>query len=155
MKVVVLVYLIGGVLIAYSRAVTSRESSINRTEDITNKPYENSKVDFQVEVSEDDTDLLYGKHNLQFEGHLQNNRNDREGVGQGRFLAQYFFPVFPQYHNVDYNDVWNFFKSADTIGYFVFEHTLDVSSNDRQSFILFLSILYMNYFNEELTVWKL
>ena len=66
-------------------------------------------------------------NNMQLNGNTKHFNGDKEGVGQGRFMASYFFPVFPQFYDVDYNDVWNWLKSADTIGYFFFENFLDVS----------------------------
>lgn len=50
-------------------------------------------------------------------------------VGQqtGRFMASYFFPIFPQFFDTDYGGVWNWLKRADTIGYFLFEELGDVS----------------------------
>ena len=65
--------------------------------------------------------------NMQLNGHTEHIKRDKESVGQGRFMASYFFPVFPQFYDVDYNNVWNWLKSADTIGYFFFENFLDVS----------------------------
>ena len=53
---------------------------------------------------------------------------DVEVVGQqGRFMASYFFPIFPQFYDVDYGDALNWLKRADTIGYFLFEGIGDVS----------------------------
>ena len=66
-------------------------------------------------------------NNMQLNKNTKYFNGDKEGVGQGRFMASYFFPVFPQFYDVDYNDVWNWLKSADTIGYFFFENFLDVS----------------------------
>ena len=45
--------------------------------------------------------------------------DEEESVGEPRWLASYFFPIFPQFYDLDYNSVWNFLKRADTIGYFV------------------------------------
>ena len=53
------------------------------------------------------------------------NLEEKETVGQGRFMASYFFPLFPQFYNQDYNSVWNFLKRGDTIGYFLFERVSD------------------------------
>ena len=65
--------------------------------------------------------------NMQLNEHTEHIKRDKESVEQGRFMASYFFPVFPQFYDVDYNNVWNWLKSADTIGYFFFENFLDVS----------------------------
>ena len=66
-------------------------------------------------------------NNMQLNGNTKHFNVHKESVGEGRFMASYFFPVFPQFYDVDYNDVWNWLKSADTIGYFFFENFLDVS----------------------------
>ena len=54
------------------------------------------------------------------------NLGEKETIGQGRFMASYFFPLFPQFYNQDYNSIWNFLKRDDTIGYFLFESVSDV-----------------------------
>ena len=46
---------------------------------------------------------------------------------QGRFMASYFFPIFPQFYDMDYGAALNWLKRADTIGYFLFEGVGDVS----------------------------
>ena len=50
-----------------------------------------------------------------------------ESVGEPRWMASYFFPIFPQFYDLDYNSVWNFLKRADTIGYFVVRDITAVS----------------------------
>ena len=56
--------------------------------------------------------------------------NEKETVGEARWMSSYIFPIFPQFHNIDYNAVWNFLKRSDTIGYFVIRDIISVS---RQS----------------------
>ena len=61
---------------------------------------------------------------------LNNAVSEKETVGEARWMSSYIFPIFPQFHNVDYNGVWNFLKRSDTIGYFVIRDIISVS---RQS----------------------
>ena len=49
-----------------------------------------------------------------------------EDVGEGRLLASLFFPIFPQYHGVNYGDTMELMTKADTVGYFVVRHTITV-----------------------------
>ena len=51
---------------------------------------------------------------------------DANNEGQGRFLASLFFPIFPQYHGVNYGDTMELMTKADTVGYFVVRHTITV-----------------------------
>ena len=48
-------------------------------------------------------------------------------AGEARWMASYYFPIFPQFYNLNYNAVWNFLKRADTIGYFVIRDVISVS----------------------------
>ena len=43
----------------------------------------------------------------------------REKAGTARFMASYFFPIFPQFYDVDLNGVWNFIKDPETIEFIV------------------------------------
>ena len=43
----------------------------------------------------------------------------REKAGTARFMASYFFPIFPQFYDVDLNGVWNFIKDPETIEFVV------------------------------------
>ena len=52
----------------------------------------------------------------------------QEFVSNERIHTSYFFPIFPQFHDVDYNDVWNFIKNTDTIIFFVAVHIIGVSN---------------------------
>ena len=54
--------------------------------------------------------------------------NEKETVGEARWMSSYIFPLFPQFYNLDYNGVWNFLKRSDTIGYFVIRDIISVSS---------------------------
>ena len=47
-------------------------------------------------------------------------------VSNERIHTSYFFPIFPQFHDVDYNDAWNFIKNTDTIIFFVAVHIIGV-----------------------------
>ena len=63
-------------------------------------------------------------HNLkdktQDEGHLLETDEEKNGlksleeetVGEARWMTSYIFPLFPQFYNVDYNDVWNFLTAV-------------------------------------------
>ena len=73
-----------------------------------------------------DAILLHNKLNFQMDNHQDDKSNEKESVGQGRYMASYFFPFFPQFFDVDYAAVWNRLKSPATIGFFVFAHVLDV-----------------------------
>ena len=53
--------------------------------------------------------------------------NEKEIVGEARWMSSYIFPLFPQFYNLDYNGVWNFLKRSDTIGYFVIRDIISVS----------------------------
>ena len=53
--------------------------------------------------------------------------NEKETVGEARWMSSYIFPLFPQFYNLDYNGVWNFLKRSDTIGYFVIRDIISVS----------------------------
>ena len=50
----------------------------------------------------------------------------QEFVSNERIHTSYFFPIFPQFHDVDYNDAWNFIKNTDTIIFFVAVHIIGV-----------------------------
>ena len=52
----------------------------------------------------------------------------QEFVSNERIHTSYFFPIFPQFHDVDYNDAWNFIKNTDTIIFFVAVHIIGVSN---------------------------
>ena len=52
----------------------------------------------------------------------------QEFVSSERIHTSYFFPIFPQFHDVDYNDVWNFIKNTDTIIFFIAVHIIGVSN---------------------------
>lgn len=67
----------------------------------------------------------------------------KETVGEARWMSSYIFPLFPQFHNLDYNSVWNFLKRSDTIGYFVVRDIISVSIYIQQ--ILYLIKLSMKY----------
>ena len=54
--------------------------------------------------------------------------NEKETVGEARWMSSYIFPLFPQFYNLDYNGVWNFLKRSDTIGYFVIRDIISVSN---------------------------
>ena len=54
--------------------------------------------------------------------------DEKETVGEARWISSYIFPLFPQFYNLDYNGVWNFLKRSDTIGYFVIRDIISVSS---------------------------
>ena len=53
----------------------------------------------------------------------------REKAGTARFMASYFFPIFPQFYDVDLNGVWNFIKDPETIEFIVGLCISNVCSN--------------------------
>ena len=74
------------------------------------------------------SDTEYTSLNLNKEKRLQGTRKD--SIVKERILGpSYFFPIFPQFHDVDYNDVINWIKDTDTIIMFVAVHILEVSKN--------------------------
>ena len=75
------------------------------------------------------------KDNIQDEKHLLTTTNqhkpkfeDEETVGEPRWMASYYFPLLPQFYNLDYGGVWNWLKRGDTIGYFVIRDIITVSN---------------------------
>ena len=92
------------------------------------KNHDYPEVEYQQKTELKDETVLHNGYDLQLDKHLQGNITDKENAGEGRLMASYFFPFFPQFYDVDYNDVWNFLKNPDTIGYFLFESFLDVCS---------------------------
>ena len=52
---------------------------------------------------------------------------DNEDVGEGRFLASLFFPLFPQYWPIDIGDNLNNLKSPATVARFVYRDITSVS----------------------------
>ena len=72
------------------------------------------------------------KDKIQDDDNLIENESDltavdkKETVGEPRWMSSYIFPLFPQFHNLDYNSVWNFLKRSDTIGYFVVRDVISV-----------------------------
>ena len=57
----------------------------------------------------------------------RDEEEEEEDVGQGRFLASYFFYLFPQYQGVNYGDTLEFLTQSDTIGYFVIRDVITVN----------------------------
>ena len=57
----------------------------------------------------------------------RDDEEEEEDAGQGRFLASYFFYLFPQYQNVNYGDTLEFLTQSDTIGYFVVRDVITVN----------------------------
>ena len=51
-----------------------------------------------------------------------------EYAGEGRFISSLFFPIFPQFYDLDYGSVFEFLAQPDTIGYFVVRDVTSVSS---------------------------
>ena len=49
-----------------------------------------------------------------------------EYVGEGRFLASFFFPLFPQYWPIDLGDNLNNLKSPKTVARFVYRDITSV-----------------------------
>ena len=124
-----LIYCIGGVLTTYSSAISRGDSSIYHLENTTSGRYEQNEVeDHPTFGASKDAGILHNLHNFQTDKKIGDRIIHKETVGEGRLMASYFFPLFPQFYDVDYNDVWNWLKRSDTIGYFVFENTLDVST---------------------------
>ena len=72
------------------------------------------------------------KEKIQDDDNLIENKSElivvdeQETVGEARWMSSYIFPLFPQFHNLDYNSVWNFLKRSDTIGYFVVRDIISV-----------------------------
>ena len=72
------------------------------------------------------------KDKIQDDDNLIENKSEliavdkQETVGEARWMSSYIFPLFPQFHNLDYNSVWNFLKRSDTIGYFVVRDIISV-----------------------------
>ena len=54
----------------------------------------------------------------------------QDSVVEDRIHSSYFFPIFPQFYDVDYNDVWNFLKNTDTIIFFIAVHLIEVSKTN-------------------------
>ena len=124
-KQATLMYCIGGIL---TRAISSGGSFIYHLQNITSGSYEQSEVEgHQRFGATKDARILNNIHNFEVDKKLGDSKIHTENVGEGRLMASYFFPMFPQFYDVDYNDVWNGIKRSDTIGYFLFENTLDVS----------------------------
>ena len=69
----------------------------------------------------------------------------KETVGEARWMSSYIFPLFPQFHNLDYNSVWNFLKRSDTIGYFVVRDIISVSIYIQQILYLIKLFLYSKH----------
>ena len=128
MKLVSLIYCIGLVLNAHHCIAINKSSLINIRENNNTKNLEYPKEQNPPKVELKDQRLLYIGYNLPLDKNLEDNIHGKEKAREGRFMASYFFPLFPQFYDVDYNDVWNFLKSPDTIGYFLFESFLDVCS---------------------------
>ena len=61
-----------------------------------------------------------------------------EDPGTGRILPALFFPLLPQFYNLDYGSVLEFFTQPDTIGYFVIRDISAVS--DLNNYTLEYSI---------------
>ena len=53
--------------------------------------------------------------------------HESKDVGTARFMASYFFPIFPQFYDVDLNGIWNFLKDPETIEFIVALVTFNVS----------------------------
>ena len=53
-----------------------------------------------------------------------------EDVGEGRFLASFFFPLFPQYWPIDIGDNLNNLKSPATVARFVYRDITSVRGED-------------------------
>ena len=53
--------------------------------------------------------------------------DEDEDVGEGRFLASLFFPLFPQYWPIDIGDNLNNLKSPATVARFVYRDITSVS----------------------------
>ena len=49
-----------------------------------------------------------------------------EDSGQGRLLASLFFPIFPQFHEVNYGDVLELLTGPNLIASFVTQHIITV-----------------------------
>ena len=58
----------------------------------------------------------------------QIQQGGREESGRGRFLASLFFPIFPQFHGVNYGDVLENFAKPNTIAFFIIQHLIMVRS---------------------------
>ena len=127
-KQAALIYCIGGVLTTHSRSMQRGDSFIYHLENITSIRHEQTEVeDHPTFGASKDAGILHNLHNFQMDKKIGDHIIHKENVGEGRLMASYFFPLFPQFYDVDYNDVWNWLKRSDTIGYFIFENTLDVS----------------------------
>ena len=54
----------------------------------------------------------------------------KDSIVKERVLGpSYFFPIFPQFHDVDHNEAINWVKDTDTIIMFVAIHIINVSKN--------------------------
>ena len=60
------------------------------------------------------------------QGQSQGHPESEEEAGEGRVLASFYFPFFPQYHGVNYGDTLEFLTQSDTIGYFVIRDIITV-----------------------------
>ena len=101
------------------------------------------------------------KDKIQDDDNLMENESDltavdrKETVGEPRWMSSYIFPLFPQFHNLDYNSVWNFLKRSDTIGYFVVRDVISVRKYIQQIlykdyaywFLIFKSLNYLTSFS--------
>ena len=83
------------------------------------------------------------KENTSFKSNIKDPRLDsneekrwnflhKDYIGNDRIHSSYFFPIFPQFYDIDYNDVWNFLKNTDTIIFFVAVHLIEVSKTDLE-----------------------
>ena len=55
-------------------------------------------------------------------------RGRKDSIVKERVQASYFFPIFPQFLDVDHNGQINWIKDTDTIIFFVAVHILEVSN---------------------------
>lgn len=115
---------IGSVLLVQSLVMINCNSFLNQLTKKKREKLEYLKVGnkSKFKVAKE----LHNTLNLQMDNHPDDKSNEKESVGQGRYMASYFFPLFPQFFDVDYAGVWNWLKSPATIGYFLFENVGDV-----------------------------
>ena len=130
-----LIYCIGCVLATHhcviSKLVTKQTKKHRNTEG-----FEKSRVvDHRIFEASNDEVIYHNLPSFQKDKDILDSNTHEENVGEGRLLASYFFPLFPQFYDVDYNDVWNWLKRSETIGYFLFENTLDVSAVNQSTIL--------------------
>ena len=125
MKVSNWMHCVGSVLLVQSLSTSNCNLIVNPLTKKTREKREYLNVGDEYKF-EDANNAISLTANIEIGNQLDDNINEKESVAQGRFMASYFFPLFPQFYDVDYNGVWNWLKRADTIGYFLFENVSDV-----------------------------